>query len=279
MTISADGKTRTATHNRHRSTGSRAQQHDRVRQTVAITNPRPRRSAICARSLISKSHTTRSQERHSSKATRGTCEPNEQTGADHKSMGFNRRPTTRITRTSSHLMLPSTTAWVEAVSALLPSEASDVLDVGTGHGFLAFIVASLGHRVTGIDPREGMLRCRPRLSRRFVRCGHEQALAVDIARAGNSVRELAAPGGRVDMSWRLTACGQDCRRVQKTGRAISNASTQSKFGRRSLPCTSTQWIRSSRCSGAPVLLAHQPGPRCRSSQSLRRRGRPPIHGR
>jgi 2-polyprenyl-3-methyl-5-hydroxy-6-metoxy-1,4-benzoquinol methylase len=42
-------------------------------------------------------------------------------------------------------------AWVEAVSALLPSEPSDVLDVGTGTGFLAFIVASLGHRVTGID--------------------------------------------------------------------------------------------------------------------------------
>ena len=48
-------------------------------------------------------------------------------------------------------------AWVEAVRALLPPEPSDVLDIGTGTGFLAFIVASLGHRVTGIDLAEGML--------------------------------------------------------------------------------------------------------------------------
>ena len=59
-----------------------------------------------------------------------------------------------------NVVAPDTTeyaAWVEAVSALLPSEPSNVLDVGTGTGFLAFIVASLGHRVTGIDLAEGML--------------------------------------------------------------------------------------------------------------------------
>lgn len=48
-------------------------------------------------------------------------------------------------------------AWVEAVRALLPSEPCDILDVGTGTGFLAFIAASLGHRVTGIDLADGML--------------------------------------------------------------------------------------------------------------------------
>jgi ubiquinone/menaquinone biosynthesis C-methylase UbiE len=48
-------------------------------------------------------------------------------------------------------------AWVEAVRVLLPREPCDVLDVGTGTGFLAFIAASLGHRVTGVDLAEGML--------------------------------------------------------------------------------------------------------------------------
>lgn len=48
-------------------------------------------------------------------------------------------------------------AWVKAVRALLPREPCDVLDVGTGTGFLAFIAASLGHRVTGVDLAEGML--------------------------------------------------------------------------------------------------------------------------
>lgn len=48
-------------------------------------------------------------------------------------------------------------AWVEAVRTLLPSRPCDVLDVGTGTGFLAFITASLGHRVTAIDLADGML--------------------------------------------------------------------------------------------------------------------------
>jgi ubiquinone/menaquinone biosynthesis C-methylase UbiE len=48
-------------------------------------------------------------------------------------------------------------AWVEAVRALLPPTPCDVLDVGTGTGFPAFIAASLGHRVTGIDLANGML--------------------------------------------------------------------------------------------------------------------------
>jgi hypothetical protein len=151
-----------------------------------------------------------------------------------------------------NVVAPDTTeyaAWVEAVSALLPSEPSDVLDVGTGTGFLAFIVAALGHRVTGIDLAEGMLAVaqtfptvRSMWSRTGTCCGHCSSRKQRSGTGG-------ACCGLVDMSWRLTACGQDCRRVQKTGRAISNASTQSKFGRRSLPCTSTQWIRSSRCSG------------------------------
>lgn len=48
-------------------------------------------------------------------------------------------------------------AWVEAIRSLLPPAPADVLDVGTGTGFLAFVAHEVGHRVTGIDLAEGML--------------------------------------------------------------------------------------------------------------------------
>jgi SAM-dependent methyltransferase len=47
--------------------------------------------------------------------------------------------------------------WVEAVRPLMPAQPSDVLDVGTGTGFLAGIAARLGHNVTAIDLSSGML--------------------------------------------------------------------------------------------------------------------------
>lgn len=47
--------------------------------------------------------------------------------------------------------------WVDALQALLPQEPCDIIDVGTGTGFMAFIAASFGHRVTGLDLAEGML--------------------------------------------------------------------------------------------------------------------------
>jgi len=47
--------------------------------------------------------------------------------------------------------------WMEGLRPLLPPPPSDVLDVGTGTGFLALLLADLGHRVTGIDLSEGML--------------------------------------------------------------------------------------------------------------------------
>ncbi len=42
-------------------------------------------------------------------------------------------------------------AWVDAVASLLPPPPADVLDLGTGTGYLARVAAGLGHRVTGTD--------------------------------------------------------------------------------------------------------------------------------
>jgi SAM-dependent methyltransferase len=47
-------------------------------------------------------------------------------------------------------------AWVDAVRDLLP-EPADALDLATGTGFVAMILASLGHRVTAVDLSADML--------------------------------------------------------------------------------------------------------------------------
>jgi protein-L-isoaspartate O-methyltransferase len=46
---------------------------------------------------------------------------------------------------------------MDALRPLLPPPPADILDVGTGTGFLALLLAELGHRVSGIDLSEGML--------------------------------------------------------------------------------------------------------------------------
>jgi SAM-dependent methyltransferase len=48
-------------------------------------------------------------------------------------------------------------AWIESLRPFLPPPPADVLDVGTGQGFLALLLADLGHRVIGVDTAEGML--------------------------------------------------------------------------------------------------------------------------
>ena len=50
-------------------------------------------------------------------------------------------------------------AWLESLRPFLPLPPPpvDVLDVGTGQGFLALLLADLGHRVIGVDTAPGML--------------------------------------------------------------------------------------------------------------------------
>ena len=48
-------------------------------------------------------------------------------------------------------------AWSEIWGAALPTAPADVLDLGTGSGFVAFVHAGLGHRVVATDLAEGMI--------------------------------------------------------------------------------------------------------------------------
>ncbi|MDN4174944.1 class I SAM-dependent methyltransferase [Nocardioides sp. SOB77] len=48
-------------------------------------------------------------------------------------------------------------AWTEVWRSALPAAPADVLDVGTGSGHVACLLAAAGHRVTGIDLADGML--------------------------------------------------------------------------------------------------------------------------
>ncbi|WP_448854811.1 class I SAM-dependent methyltransferase [Corynebacterium frankenforstense] len=47
--------------------------------------------------------------------------------------------------------------WAGVFTAHLPAAPARVLDCGTGSGYLAFLLADLGHDVVGVDTAEGML--------------------------------------------------------------------------------------------------------------------------
>jgi ubiquinone/menaquinone biosynthesis C-methylase UbiE len=48
-------------------------------------------------------------------------------------------------------------AWQEIFTGVLGKERLNILDVGTGPGIVAFLLAELGHNVTGVDLSEEML--------------------------------------------------------------------------------------------------------------------------
>src|SRR5207302_3423767 len=47
--------------------------------------------------------------------------------------------------------------WMGVLEPLLPPPPADVVDLGTGQGFVALVMAALGHRVRGYDLAQGQL--------------------------------------------------------------------------------------------------------------------------
>lgn len=82
-------------------------------------------------------------------------------------------------------------AWIRLLGRLVdPSRSRRVLDIGTGTGFLALLLAELGHEVVGIDPSEAMLaRARAKVA--------AAGLAVEL-RHGDAY-EPGVPEGSVDV--------------------------------------------------------------------------------
>jgi len=71
--------------------------------------------------------------------------------------------------------------WLEAFSHLLGDAPRVALDVGTGAGFLALLLAKLGHQVTGLDLSEEMLaRARSRSQKQGQTCTWLQGNADDL---------------------------------------------------------------------------------------------------
>jgi len=68
---------------------------------------------------------------------------------DDRSRGFDREQGIRNPRQRQ--------AWLGFLSSTVGTEPQTVLDVGTGPGFLALLLAELGHRVRGLDLSPGMV--------------------------------------------------------------------------------------------------------------------------
>src|SRR5262245_12892122 len=48
-------------------------------------------------------------------------------------------------------------AWVDQIARLMPPAPAHAVDLATGTGFVALILAALGHRVTAVDLSDDML--------------------------------------------------------------------------------------------------------------------------
>lgn len=81
--------------------------------------------------------------------------------------------------------------WLREIERFLPEGGSlDILDVGTGTGFFAVLLAQQGHRVEGIDLTPAMLEEARRLAKQR---------NLDIAFREMDAQNLAYPGGSFDV--------------------------------------------------------------------------------
>lgn len=85
---------------------------------------------------------------------------------------------------------PEHEAWIRAIERFLPAPPADVLDIGTGTGFVALIASRLGHRVIGLDLSSGMLdEARKEADRRSLKVSFQMgdAVAPPFAEASQDV--------------------------------------------------------------------------------------------
>ena len=113
--------------------------------------------------------------------------------------------------------------WLEELEKWLPEgKALDILDVGTGTGFFAILLAGLGHRVTGIDLTPAMLEEGRALA---------DQLGLSITFRQMDAQDLAFPDERFDLvlsrnlTWTLPepekAYGQWLRVLRRGGRLLN----------------------------------------------------------
>jgi len=79
--------------------------------------------------------------------------------------------------------------WTSRLQHVLGEPPLEVLDVGTGPGVMAFFMAELGHRVTGIDLSNGMLE-QARSNARW--------LGLDVSFRQGDAENLRFPDGKFD---------------------------------------------------------------------------------
>ncbi|MBO0912731.1 MAG: class I SAM-dependent methyltransferase, partial [Acidobacteria bacterium] len=108
-------------------------------------------------------------------------------------------------------------AWRKELERVLPPPPAELVDLGTGPGFMALLAAELGHRVRGIESSEAMLaRARSEAERLGLPVVFEEGSALDPPGAPDSCDAvicrnlfwlLAEPERTLAASFRLLRAG------------------------------------------------------------------------
>ncbi len=93
-------------------------------------------------------------------------------------------------RSPGHSSLPE--VWKDVLSKVFEKE-SRILDVGTGTGFIALLLAELGHEVVGVDLSKGMLEvARKKAEKRGLQIEFKFGDAENLPFADNSSMQSSA---------------------------------------------------------------------------------------